>query len=94
MKPTKLLFIDRDGTLIEEPADEQIDAFEKLKFKKGVFKNLGFICQPLDHKCIMVSNQDGMGTPSFPHDTFCPVHNLILQTPELEGITFYHSLID
>lgn len=94
MKPTKLLFIDRDGTLIEEPADEQIDAFEKLKFKKGVFKNLGFICQHLDYKCIMVSNQDGLGTASFPEDTFWPVHNFILQTLEGEGITFADQLID
>ncbi len=91
---TRLLFIDRDGTLIEEPADEQIDAFEKLKFTKGVFKNLGFIRSKTDFKFVMVSNQDGLGTDSFPEDTFWPVHNFILQTLESEGITFDDILID
>ena len=90
----KILFIDRDGTLIEEPADEQIDAFEKLKFVKGVFKNLGFIRQNLDFRFVMVSNQDGLGTDSFPEDTFWPVHNFILQTLEGEGITFDDIKID
>ena len=93
-KKIKLLFIDRDGTLIEEPADEQIDSFEKLKFVKGVFKNLGFISQHLDFKLIMVSNQDGLGTDSFPEKTFWPVHNFILQTLEGEGITFDKQHID
>jgi len=93
-KKIKLLFIDRDGTLIEEPADEQIDSFEKLKFVKGVFKNLGFISQHLDFKLIMVSNQDGLGTDSFPERTFWPVHNFILQTLEGEGITFDKQHID
>ncbi len=91
---TRLLFIDRDGTLIEEPADEQIDAFEKLKFTKGVMRNLGFIRSKTDFKFIMVSNQDGLGTDSFPEDTFWPVHNFILQTLEGEGITFDDILID
>lgn len=90
----KILFIDRDGTLIEEPQDEQIDSFEKLKFKKGLFKNLGFIAQKLDFKFVMVSNQDGLGTSSFPEETFWPVHNFILQTLEGEGITFDDQLID
>ena len=94
MKPQKILFIDRDGTLIEEPADEQIDAFEKLKFVKGVFRNLGFIRQNLDFRFVMVSNQDGLGTDSFPEDTFWPVHNFILQTLEGEGITFDDIKID
>ncbi|GAA6528291.1 MAG: bifunctional histidinol-phosphatase/imidazoleglycerol-phosphate dehydratase HisB [Prevotella sp.] len=94
MKKTKILFIDRDGTLIEEPEDEQIDSFEKLKFTKGVFKNLGFIRSHLDFKFVMVSNQDGLGTPSFPEDTFWPVHHFILQTFEGEGITFDDQLID
>lgn len=93
-KKIKLLFIDRDGTLIEEPADEQIDSFEKLKFVKGVFKNLGFISQHLDFKLVMVSNQDGLGTESFPERTFWPVHNFILQTLEGEGITFDKQHID
>lgn len=90
----KILFIDRDGTLIEEPQDEQIDSFEKLKFKKRLFKNLGFIAQKLDFKLVMVSNQDGLGTSSFPEETFWPVHNFILQTLEGEGITFDDQLID
>lgn len=90
----KILFIDRDGTLIEEPADEQIDAFEKLKFTKGVFRNLAFIRSKLDFEFVMVSNQDGLGTSSFPEDTFWPVHNFILQTFEGEGITFDDILID
>jgi imidazoleglycerol-phosphate dehydratase/histidinol-phosphatase len=90
----KILFIDRDGTLIEEPADEQIDSFEKLKFVKGVFKNLAFIRQKLDFKFVMVSNQDGLGTDAFPEDTFWPVHNFILQTLEGEGISFDEQLID
>ncbi len=90
----KILFIDRDGTLIEEPKDEQIDSFEKLTFMKGVFKNLGFIRQHLDFRFVMVSNQDGLGTPSFPEETFWPVHNFILQTLRGEDITFDEQLID
>ena len=90
----RILFIDRDGTLIEEPADEQIDSFEKLKFVKGVFRNLAFIREKLDFEFVMVSNQDGLGTDSFPEDTFWPVHNFILQTLEGEGITFDELLID
>ena len=90
----KILFIDRDGTLIEEPADEQIDAFEKLKFVPGVFRNLAFIREKLDFMFVMVSNQDGLGTEAFPEDTFWPVHNFILQTLEGEGITFDEILID
>lgn len=94
MKKQKILFIDRDGTLIEEPADEQIDSFEKLKFTKRVFKNLEFIRRNLDFRFVMVSNQDGLGTKSFPEDTFWPVHNFIIQTLEGEGITFDDQLID
>src|SRR5574344_513401 len=94
MKQTKILFIDRDGTLIEEPEDEQIDSFEKLKFTKGVFKNLGFIRNHLDFKFVMVSNQDGLGTDAFPENTLWPVHNFILQTLKGEGITFDDQLID
>ena len=90
----RLLFIDRDGTLIEEPQDEQIDSFNKLKFTQGVFRNLAFISAHFDYKLVMVSNQDGLGTPSFPEDTFWPVHNFILQTLESEGITFDDQLID
>ena len=90
----RILFIDRDGTLIEEPADEQIDSFGKLKFTKGVFRNLAFIRSHLDFEFVTVSNQDGLGTPSFPEETFWPVHNFILQTLESEGVTFDEILID
>lgn len=90
----RILFIDRDGTLIREPADEQIDSFEKLQFTKGVFRNLSFIRQHLDFLFVMVSNQDGLGTESFPEETFWPVHNFILQTLEGEGVTFDEILID
>ena len=94
MKPQRLLFIDRDGTLIEEPADEQIDSFDKLKFVKGALGNLSFICSRLDFRLVMVSNQDGLGTESFPEETFWPVHNFIMKTMEGEGIVFDEQLID
>lgn len=90
----RILFIDRDGTLIEEPADEQIDSFEKLKFVDGMITNLAHIAKHLDFKLVMVSNQDGLGTDSFPEDTFWPVHNFILQTLKGEGIEFDDQLID
>ena len=90
----RLLFIDRDGTIIEEPADEQIDSFEKLKFVEGVIRNLVFIRQRLDFELVMVSNQDGLGTDSFPEETFWPVHHFILQTLKGEGVEFDDILID
>lgn len=90
----RVLFIDRDGTLIAEPADEQIDAFEKLQFVPGAITNLAFIRKNLDFKFVMVSNQDGLGTDSFPEDSFWPVHHFILQTLKGEGITFDDILID
>ena len=90
----KILFIDRDGTLICEPEDEQVDSFEKLKFVDGVFSNLSFIRQHLDFRFVMVSNQDGLGTPSFPEETFWPVHNFILQSLKGEGIVFDDYKID
>lgn len=90
----RVLFIDRDGTLIREPEDEQIDSFEKLVFVDGVFRNLAFIRQNLDFEFVMVSNQDGLGTESFPEPTFWPVHNFILQTLKGEGVEFDEILID
>ena len=90
----RLLFIDRDGTIIKEPADEQIDSFEKLEFVEGAITNLSFIRKKLDFEFVMVSNQDGLGTASFPEDTFWPVHNFILQTLHGEGIDFDDMLID
>lgn len=90
----RLLFIDRDGTIIEEPADEQIDAFEKLKFVDGAIHNLVFIRQRLDFEFVMVSNQDGLGTDAFPEENFWPVQNFILQTLRGEGVNFDDILID
>lgn len=90
----RLLFIDRDGTIIREPDDEQIDSFEKLRFVRGAIGNLNFICQHLDFQLVMVSNQDGLGTSSFPEETFWPVHDFMLQTLEDEGIKFSEILID
>ena len=90
----RILFIDRDGTLVEEPADEQVDALEKIRFTTGVMRNLSFLRQKTDFKFVMVSNQDGLGTDVFPEDTFWPSHNFILQTLEGEGITFDEILID
>ena len=90
----KVLFIDRDGTLIIEPADEQIDSFEKLQFLPGMFQYLSKIVQELDYELVMVTNQDGLGTDSFPEDTFWPVQNFIIEALENEGITFSEILID
>ncbi len=90
----KVLFIDRDGTLNFETADEQIDSFEKLGFLPGVFRNMFLIQKNLDYKLVMVTNQDGLGTNSFPEDTFWPVHNFILKAFENEGVTFDEICID
>ena len=91
----KVLFIDRDGTLvIEPPIDYQLDAYEKLEFYPKVFRNLGFIRSKLDFEFAMVTNQDGLGTSSFPEETFWPVHNLMMKTFENEGITFDEVFID
>ena len=77
----RVLFIDRDGTLvIEPPVDYQLDALEKLEFYPKVMRNLGFIRSKLDFAFVMVTNQDGLGTPSFPEETFWPAHNLMLKT--------------
>ena len=94
MKKHRVLFIDRDGTLIEEPQDEQIESFDKLHFVPGMIQALSFLRQHTDFRFVMVSNQDGLGTDSFPEDTFWPVHNFILQTLQGEGITFDEQLID
>lgn len=90
----KVLFIDRDGTIIKEAADEQIDSFEKLEFYPGAISNLARIAKELDYELVMVTNQDGLGTDSFPEDTFWPAHNLMMQTLEGEGIRFSEVLID
>lgn len=91
----KALFIDRDGTIvIEPPVDYQLDSYDKLEFYPKVMRNLYFIRQKLDFEFVMVTNQDGLGTSSFPEDTFWPVHNLILKTLEGEGVVFDDILID
>lgn len=90
----KVLFIDRDGTIILEPKDFQIDSFDKLLFYPKVFEYLGKIAKELDYEIVMVTNQDGLGTDSFPEDTFWPVHNFILETFQSEGIQFKEQYID
>lgn len=90
----KVLFIDRDGTLIIEPPDEQIDSLEKLEYYPGVFTWLGKIAQESDYELVMVTNQDGLGTSSFPEETFWPAHNKMMRALEGEGIVFRNILID
>lgn len=90
----KCLFIDRDGTLVKEPHDEQVDALEKISFVPGVFTGLSKIANQLDYKLVLVSNQDGLGTDSFPENTFWPAHDFILEALKGEGINFTDQLID
>lgn len=90
----KVLFIDRDGTLALEPADYQLDALEKLVFYPEVFTYLGKIAREMDYELVMVTNQDGLGTASFPEDSFWPTHNFILKSFENEGVIFDNILID
>ena len=90
----RALFIDRDGTLIYEPEDEQIDSLEKLEFIPGVFRNLFNIQKNTDYELVIVSNQDGLGTNSYPEETFWPVQNKMLKAFENEGVTFDDILID
>jgi imidazoleglycerol-phosphate dehydratase/histidinol-phosphatase len=93
-KPQKILFVDRDGTMIKETVDEQIDSFDKLEFYPGALQYLPKIAKELDYKLVMVTNQDGLGTASFPEDTFWPVQNFILKTFENEGVKFANICID
>ena len=91
----KALFIDRDGTLIVEPPEDfQVDSLDKLEFIPGVFRNLYLIANNLDYELVIVTNQDGMGTNSFPEETFWPVHNKMLKAFENEGIVFDNIIID
>ena len=91
----RILFIDRDGTIIKEPpVDFQIDSLEKLEFIPGVICNLSRIAKHLDFELIMVTNQDGLGTPSFPEEDFWPAHNKMLNTLKGEGIEFSEIHID
>lgn len=90
----KLLFIDRDGTLILEPEDQQIDSFEKLRFYPGVLQYLPRIATELDFELVLVSNQDGLGTTSHPEVNFWPVHQFMIRTFEDLGVHFMASHID
>ena len=90
----KVLFIDRDGTLAMEPKDFQLDSLEKLIFYPEVFTYLGKIARELDYELVMISNQDGLGTNSFPEETFWPTHNFLLKSFKNEGVIFEKILID
>lgn len=89
----RALFIDRDGTIIKEPADEQIDSLEKLEFVPGAISALRTLTGK-GYDLVMVSNQDGLGTSSFPEDTFWPAHNHMMRTLEGEGVVWHETLID
>ena len=90
----KTLFIDRDGTIIREPEDEQIDSFEKFSFVPGAITALSKIALETDFELVLVSNQDGLGTASFPEDTFWPVQNKMLEILGGEGVKFREIFID
>ena len=91
----KVGFIDRDGTLaIEPPIDYQLDSLEKLEFYPGVFKWLSKIAEELNFELVMVTNQDGLGTASFPAETFWPAQNKVIQAFKNEGVEFKNVLID
>ena len=90
----KVLFIDRDGTIISEPLDEQVDSFEELQFLPGVITALSGITKETDYELVMVTNQDGLGTDAFPEATFWPTHNKVLQILKGEGIEFSEIFID
>ena len=90
----KVLFIDRDGTIIKETIDEQIDGFDKMVFYPKCISYLSKIAKELDFELVMITNQDGLGTDKFPESTFWPVHNFIMKTYENEGVIFDKVFID
>ena len=90
----KVLFIDRDGTIVIEPTDFQLDSLDKLEFYPKAFQYLAKIANELDYELVMVTNQDGLGTASFPEDTFWPTQNFILRAFENEGVLFDDIFID
>src|ERR1700730_2443761 len=91
----RILFIDRDGTLIKEaPPSYQVDDFSKLEFYKGVFEFMGRIAREMDYELVMVTNQDGLGTTAFPENTFWPVQNFVMNSFANEGIHFSAVHID
>jgi imidazoleglycerol-phosphate dehydratase/histidinol-phosphatase len=90
----KVLFIDRDGTIVIEPTDFQLDSLDKLEFYPKAFQYLAKIANELDYELVMVTNQDGLGTASFPEETFWPTQNFILRAFENEGVLFDDIFID
>ncbi|MFN8266036.1 MAG: HAD-IIIA family hydrolase [Chitinophagaceae bacterium] len=91
----RILFIDRDGTMIKEaPPTYQIDSWEKLEFYPEVFHYLGRIAAELDYELVMVTNQDGLGTASYPEETFWPVHEHVMKSFANEGVHFNAVYID
>jgi imidazoleglycerol-phosphate dehydratase/histidinol-phosphatase len=90
----KVLFIDRDGTIVLEPEGYQLDSLDKLEFYPKSFQYLAKIANELDYELVMVTNQDGLGTSSFPEDTFWPTQNFILRAFENEGILFDDIFVD
>ncbi len=90
----KVLYIDRDGTILREPADEQVDSLEKFSFIPGAITGLANIAHNTDYELVMVTNQDGLGSPSFPEETFWPSHNKMLQILQDEGVSFAEIFID
>lgn len=90
----RILFIDRDGTILREPDDEQIDSFDKFKFVPGAIGALSFLVRHTDYRLVLVSNQDGLGTESYPEADFWPTHNLMLDILKSEGVEFEAQHID
>lgn len=90
----RILFIDRDGTILKEPADEQIDSYDKFEFLPGAIRALSFLSRHTDYEFVLVSNQDGLGTASYPEADFWPTHNLMLSILKGEGIEFAKQHID
>jgi histidinol-phosphatase len=90
----KVLFIDRDGTILKEPADQQVDSLEKLEFMPGVIGALSAIARETDFEMVMVTNQDGLGTPAYPEEDFLPPQNKMLSTLAGEGVRFAEIFVD
>lgn len=90
----RILFIDRDGTILKEPADEQIDSFDKFEFVPGAIGALSFLSRHTDFEMVLVSNQDGLGTSSYPEEDFWPTHRLMLDILKSEGVEFAEQHID
>ncbi len=89
-----VLFIDRDGTLVKETVREEIRSFDDIEFVPGAIRNLAFIRRHSNFEFVLVSNQDGLGTPSYPHELFDPLHKFIMQTYAGQGVTFDAQHID